>query len=46
MEEIKKKLPYEKPQIACIVISSDDILNMSGGNDIGEDLGLNDGIWL
>ena len=46
MEEIEKKLPYEKPKISLIVITSDDILNTSGGNDIGEDLGLNDGIWL
>ena len=46
MDVIDKKLPYEEPEISLVDIVSEDILATSDGNDIDEDLGLNDGVWL
>ena len=45
MEENKKKLPYAEPKISCTFTASRDILAESGGNDIGEDFGYNEGKW-
>ena len=52
MEEKKKKLPYEEPQIFLIDLGNLDIVTASGGgggvvggNDIEEDTGEYDGEW-
>lgn len=43
---MKNKTSYEKPEIELISFSATDILTVSGGNDIGEDVGENDGEWM
>ena len=37
---------YEKPEIEIIYLNTSDIVTASGGNDIGEDGGENDGEWM
>ena len=41
-----RKLPYEEPTLLCCIFVSPDIITASGGNNIGEDSGENDGEWL
>ena len=43
---MKIKEPYEAPCISILVLLEADIITSSGGNDIGEDPGENDGEWM
>lgn len=43
---MEKKLPYEDLKLKVIFFASSDIVTASGGNDIPEDPGENDGEWL
>ena len=42
---MKKKLPYEEPKLRPCIFANLDIVTASGGNDIKEDHGENDGEW-
>ena len=43
---MKNKAKYEKAEIEIISFYDTDIIATSGGNDIDEDLGENDGEWM
>ena len=43
---MKKKDKYENPELELILFAETDIITVSGGNDIGEDDGENDGEWM
>ena len=43
---MKVKVYYEEPEIELISFSTTDIVTASGGNNIGEDDGENDGEWM
>jgi len=43
---MEKKNPYEEPEILFVAFSESDIITSSGGNNIGEDDGENDGEWM
>lgn len=42
---MEKKLLYEELKLKVVFFASSDIVTASGGNDIGEDPGENDGEW-
>ena len=43
---MKIKAPYESPEINLIVFDATDIITTSGGGNIEEDPGTNDGEWM
>lgn len=43
---MEKKLFYEEVKLKVVFSASSDIVTASGGNDIPEDDGENDGEWL
>ena len=42
---MEKKLPYEELKLKLFFYTNSDIVTASGGNDIEEDFGENDGEW-
>ena len=43
---MKKKEKYENPELELVLFAASDIITASGGNDIEEDDGENDGEWM
>lgn len=43
---MKNEVKYQTPELELIYFAATDIITTSGGNDIGEDNGENDGEWM
>ena len=43
---MNKKKTYETPELNLIILLETDIITTSGGNNIGEDKGENEGEWI
>ena len=43
---MEKKTTYASAEIELIKFAMSDVIETSGGNDIGEDSGENDGEWM
>ena len=46
LSKMEKKLFYEEVKLKVVFFATSDIVTASGGNDISEDKGENDGEWL